>query len=443
MKPTVALLSALPNATRLRAWIETLSHFAIGQVASQVIQFAGGFLLLRWMSYESYAQFGLAMGFQQVLGQLVDLGFSGSIIALVGDRVRDRAVVGNYVQAAWALRIRMMLILGPISALAFAWFARVHGWALSSSVALFLSIVAGLYYQGMASTYGPVLLMQSAMRQAFAPPVLLNGVRLFIAWILHLASALSAAALCWLSVIVSFLTGRAYAKSARPHLVIPAHVDPAITREFWRYLAPLLPGLIFYAVQGQVQVFLISMFGKSQQLAEVAALGRIGQLYLFLSAFNGAVLIPYIARVPTKFIGSRYLFVVTIATAIAAAITLVAFLLPAPFLWLLGPKYQNLQSALGLSVAASSLAYLTATLYALNNARRWVYHTTGIINISGIIALQAILICTMRLDTTRNVMLLSVITGAYPIVPFLVTALIGYRRDRASLANEAPASTAA
>lgn len=438
MKPATTRFSFLPNPTRLRAWVETLSHFAIGQVASQIIQFAGGFLLLRWLSYESYAQFGLAMGFQQVLGQLVDLGCTGSILALVGDRVRDPVVVGNYVHAAWALRMRLMLIFGPLSALAFVWFAHVHEWAVWPSTAIFLSIIAGLYYQGMGAVYGPVLLMHGAMRQAFTPAIVLNSGRLFLAWLLHLVSALNAAALCWLNVAVSLLTGRAYAASARPHLVIPERADPVITREFWRYLAPLLPGLIFYAVQGQVQVFLISAFGKSQQLAEVAALGRLGQLFLFLGAFNGSILIPYIARVPAKIAGSRYVLVVLVALVIAAGMSITAFLIPAPFLWLLGPKYQNLGPALGLSVAASSLAYFNATLYSLNNARRWVYHSTGIVNICGILAIQAFLIYWMPLDTTRNIMILGVATGAFPIIPFLITAVIGHRRDRANL--EAAAS---
>jgi hypothetical protein len=30
---------------------------------------------------------------------LIDLGFSGSIIALVGDRGSDKAVVGNYIRS--------------------------------------------------------------------------------------------------------------------------------------------------------------------------------------------------------------------------------------------------------------------------------------------------------------------------------------------------------
>ncbi|WP_257237060.1 hypothetical protein, partial [Nostoc sp. 'Peltigera malacea cyanobiont' DB3992] len=41
----------------------------------------------------------MAFGFQSTFGILIDLGFSGTIIALVGDRIYDKKVVGSYIYA--------------------------------------------------------------------------------------------------------------------------------------------------------------------------------------------------------------------------------------------------------------------------------------------------------------------------------------------------------
>jgi hypothetical protein len=45
------------------------------------------------------------------------------------------------------------------------------------------------------------------------------------------------------------------------------------------YLSPIIPGIIFTAVQGQISVLLITLFGQTKSIAEVAALGRLGQLF--------------------------------------------------------------------------------------------------------------------------------------------------------------------
>jgi hypothetical protein len=51
------------------------------------------------MSIEAYAQFGLAVGFQQTIGLLMDLGFTSTIIPLVGDQGDNKELVVKYVRA--------------------------------------------------------------------------------------------------------------------------------------------------------------------------------------------------------------------------------------------------------------------------------------------------------------------------------------------------------
>ena len=84
---------------------------------------------------------------------------------------------------------------------------------------------------------------------------------------------------------------------------------------------------------------------------------------------------------------------------------------------------------------ASSLSFITATLYSFNNARKWVYHWTGIVSITGLVILQAVMFACFRLNTTLNVMIFSVVTAAYPILPFAATAIHGFRQTRAAAAG--------
>ncbi len=435
MKPAMPIVQSIPPRSRIFAWIGKIAHFGAWQLLGQGLQLMTGFFLVRWMSYEAYAQFGLAFGFQCMLSQLVDLGFSSAVIALVGERVHDQALVGRYVRSAWGLRTRMLVILGPLSAVAFAYFAHVHQWPLVTSLLLFCSIIAILFFQGWASTYSPVLLMHGEISLLCRPQVLINLGKLGAVYLLNLLSAVGAVAICWLNALAALAMGYLYRSAARSHLVLSPDTDLETGREIRKYLAPLVPGMIFYSFQAQIQVFLISIFGKTREIAEVAALGRLGQLFLLLVAFNGAILVPYIARVPVKLLGARYLQILLLALGSAAALSISAFVLPGPFLWLLGPKYRGLSLELGLSVTASSLAFLTSTLYSFNNARKWVYHWTGIASISGILTIQAVLLAIMPLHTTLNVMIFSVAAGVYPLIPFTLTAIHGYRRTMAAAAS--------
>ena len=74
--PAITRRSWLPNRERTRYWLGRIGRFGAWQLASQAIQLITGFLLVRWLSLEAYAQYGVALGFQNMLNMLVDLGFS-------------------------------------------------------------------------------------------------------------------------------------------------------------------------------------------------------------------------------------------------------------------------------------------------------------------------------------------------------------------------------
>ncbi len=429
--PAIARRSWFPNRERTRFWLGKISHFGAWQLASQGIQLITGFLLVRWLSIEAYAQYGVALGFQNMLNLLVDLGFSSSIIALVGDRIHDREVIGRHIRTARSFRNTMLVTIGPLSAIGFFWLARTHHWPLTGSLLLFSSILGFLFFQGWTACYTPPLLMHLQLTRLYRPGVILNAGKLLACAVLHLLSALGAAAVCWLNALAAIATALLYRSSARPYLNEPPSPDPETTRAIRRYIAPLIPGMVFYAFQGQIQVFLISVFGQNQSIAEVTALGRLGQLFIFLGSFNGTIVAPYIARAPIAQLALRYTQAISLTVILAALLCAAAFLFPATFLWLLGPKYHGLRVELFLSLIAASLAFLSSTLYTFNNARQWVYHWTGMANIIGLILLQTALIATMNLSTTINVMRFSIATALYPIIVFVATALYGYRKNPA------------
>ena len=71
-------------------------------------------------------------------------------------------------------------------------------------------------------------------------------------------------------------------------------------KEIRRYILPASPAVILGAFHGQIALLLISIFGNTVSIAEVAALGRLGLLFNVLMTFNVVIVEPYIARLHTQ-----------------------------------------------------------------------------------------------------------------------------------------------
>jgi O-antigen/teichoic acid export membrane protein len=129
------------NFSSFKRWTALIFRFLAGQGSVQVLNLVSGFLLLRWLSVEAYAQYSVAFGFQNTLGILVDLGISGSIVALVGDRGSDKEIVGTYIQSAKHFRNRFFAVIIPLAAIAFPLVTSKHNWDLTTQLLLFISVV--------------------------------------------------------------------------------------------------------------------------------------------------------------------------------------------------------------------------------------------------------------------------------------------------------------
>jgi O-antigen/teichoic acid export membrane protein len=127
------------QSSKFRRLTTLLLSFLAGQGSVQVLSLLSGFFLLRWLSVEAYAQYSVAFGFQSTLSMLIDLGFSGSIIALVGDRGSDKAVIGNYIRSAKRFRNRLFAILIPGAAIAFPLVTFKQHWDWTTQLLLFVS----------------------------------------------------------------------------------------------------------------------------------------------------------------------------------------------------------------------------------------------------------------------------------------------------------------
>jgi O-antigen/teichoic acid export membrane protein len=408
--------------------MRVLLVYLTGQGLVQLLSLSVGLLLLRWLNVDNYAQFSVAFGFQTTLSMLTDLGFAGTIIALVGPRGNDSEVVGSYIRSGRHLRNVMLMCLTPVAAILYVSIAKQHHWTVLTSTLLFVSIVGSIYFTGMVSYNGAPLLIRGRLSDYYRHQLAGAAFRVVVCGILYSTGQLSAWTASWTNAFGFLLIGWLNARESRPFIKLPFRPITSITQQMVRYVMPNMPSLIFFSLQGQISLFLISFFGQTRSIAEVGALGRLGQIFLLLSGFNAAVIEPFIARLPKERVLRSYLLVLAAATAICIVISAAGFIEPQLFLLLLGAKYASLRQETGWLVLGSCMSYLVGVTWTMHAARRWIYWTTSWVTIGMILTTQILFLCFFKVDNTIHVIYFGAATSAANLIANLFNGTYGYIR---------------
>ena len=425
LSPPEAMPSKLA-AIRRRS--RTVLVYLTGQGLVLILNFSIGFLLLRWLSVDNYAQFSVAFGFQSTLGLLADLGFGGTIVALIGSRGDDPDVVGDYIRSARRFRNIILAILTPLAAIFYVGIAREHHWSAVTSTLLFLSVVSAIYFSGMMSYYAAPLLIHGKISRYFRIQAIAAVARIGTSAIFLFTGLLNAWTCSWINTFAFVIAAVLNMRASRIYARVPEKAKPEITQQMVRYVTPNIPTLIFYSLQGQISVFLISFFGHTQNIAEIGALSRLGQIFLILSGFNATVIEPFMARLPEKKVGRNFLSVLGVASTLCVALCLVAFVKPSILLLLLGPKYKLLTKETSWLILGNCFAYLVGVTWTMGAARRWIYWTTSWLTIGSIVLAQAVFLALVRVDTTLHVVYFGVATSAAHLTAVLINSAYGYVR---------------
>jgi len=345
----------------LSRWVSRLAAFVVGQGFVQTLNLATGFFLVRWLTVQDYAAYSLVMGFQGTLGILVELGLAGSITALLAGRT-DPITMGRYVRSARHFRNRLFVILLPIILVLFPVLAHRQGWSWLLTVNLVAGTLAALYFQGMAGYYSTPLIVHQQLYRYYQTGTLAGAARLGCSFVLHWLALLAAPVAVWINSLATLAQGWLYKRQSTELVIEPLTADPATNREVLDYIRPLIPSSIFFAFQGQIVIFLISWFGQARSIAEVGALGRIGQLFVML----------------------------------------------------------------GWMMASASITYVTGVMYTMHAARKWIFGWAVWMYVAVVFTAQLCGIAFMDLSTTRGVLHFAAITAIATIAVQVVWALYGF-----------------
>jgi O-antigen/teichoic acid export membrane protein len=416
-----------------RRALAVIASFLLGQGPLQIVQVLSGFLLVRWLTVEQWAQFGLASGLQTTMGTLMDLGIASTIIPLLGDRRDDRKLVGRYVRSAKHFRDWTFWILSPLTVAGFVVLSKQHNWGWQIYLPLIAAVLLALYSSGQMSCFSAPLLIFGRLQPFYIPQTLSGLVRLAAYVVCRVMGVLNA----WTAAVLVALNVSANAtllkRRSRQYLEWPEGEDPETNREMFRYMLPATPAIIFAAFQSQISLFLISIFGRTSNIAEVAALGKLGQLFAVLMTFNVVVIEPYVARLHRERLLGTYLKFIAITSLICAPIVVVAFLFPMAFLWILGGNYAGLGRTVGWVVFSACLNHIAGLMWIMNRARKWLFWSGAFLEISLLLAVQATYVAIIGVQTTRQAVLLNVVCSFCYIAAHGYVGILGFYQGRSNM----------
>jgi O-antigen/teichoic acid export membrane protein len=390
---------------QLGTWARLLTRFLSLEALVQLLTFACGILIVRALPKQEYALFTLAITMQATMNVLADNGIGSGLNAIGGRVWQDRTRFGQLLATAMLLRrvfaIASVAVVTPI----LFWMLLRNGASLSYGAVVTAAVLLGLYFQLTVGVLMPAprlhlqvgrIQILNAWSSALRLVLLAIACGIFV----NTAVALMAAAVCFAFQEIAL---RRWVPEMADLSAAPRADD---RREILTIVREHAPNAIFYCIQSQLTVWLISVFGSATSVAEVGALGRLAILFAVIASVMGNVVYPRFSRVQVAGeLWRRYWQILGAHALLAFGLLALTAAFPELLLQILGSKYAHLEKELFLMVLSAVSFSVLACMWHLNVTRGWIVSPWRLIPAT--VAVQVLLIVWLDVSQIRGVLLLN------------------------------------
>lgn len=396
-------------------WLNKLSKFISIQLFTQGLGMLSGIILIRTLSQEEYAYFTLANTMQGAMSTLADSGISTALSAIGGKVWQDHYQFGQLISSAKQVRRYLgtfvVFIVTPIS----LWLLIKNGLNIRPSLILILIILFELYLYLIAAVLVVVPRMKSQITQLQNIDIIFSAFRLILLGLAYLFFKLNAALAALISVFATgihvWLLRRLAIKSINPN----APPNRKYTIEIFKVVKHQAPNSIFYCLQGQITIFLISIFGSTQNIAEVGALSRLSIIFAVITSVMHTIVLPSFSRCQSsKLFRKRYYLVIGIYCLFSIGLICIVSIFPDKILLIIGNKYSHLRNELILMAIGTITQSLVGVLWQINTSKAWVKNSWMFIPLT--VLTQVFSLFFLNISTTKGI----IIFGFLPVVPSIL-----------------------
>ncbi len=418
--------TSTPLVRRALQRARVIGSFAFAQAAVQVIGFLSGILIVRSLEQREYAYFTIANTMQGTINYLADIGISIGLVSIGGRVWQDRRRFGELVNTALRLRRKLGLVAIVIVTPLLYLMLIKNGASIPYALALIAIVLGGLFVQLTLGVLSVVPRLHSDIGRIQTIDLTGAGARLLVlaALVFLFLNAGVAVAVGSAALLVQYFMLKNYVARMVDFGAPENEEDRTAMRGFIRNQAG---NAIFFCLQGQITIFLISFFGNhASSVAEVGALGRLAMIFAVLGNLLINVAAPAFARCQSpRRLRWLYAGIVGAVAAFSFVVFLGAAFFPDAFLFVLGNKYSHLDRELVLMVAGAIASSLTGTFWALNSSKAWIAGSWLYIPLT--LLTQAALIPFTDFSTVRGVLIFNLISALPNLFLNLVLSFRGFR----------------
>jgi len=408
-------------------WGRILVGFGSVQMVIQVLGFLTGILIVRHLTKPDYAWFTIANALVATLGMIADSGVSSGLSSVGGQIWQDSVRFGSLIRTALALRRKLAVVTVLVVTPVFIWLLIKNQAPAATIAVLVAAALAGFSFQLTTGILGIVISLRQEIHR-------MQGIGLAAA-VLRL-TLVALACLIFFDVRVAVVIG-VFGPGVQSWLLrrwVKTSVDwnaPETADYRKRILAVVkkqAPLTLFFCLQGQIVVWLISIFGSNERVAEIGALGRFAMIFTVVSSVVNGIVVPRFARTQDRnLLRRRYGQVVAGIALLAGSLVVLSAIFPRPLLWVLGGRYANLEDAVWIMMLSAALGAVFATQHALTYSKAWI--APAIISIPMELVTLVILIQVLDMSTVRGVLWLSCGSFIPQIGLNMIIARLNLRKD--------------
>lgn len=336
----------------------------ITQVGIQALGFIGGILVIRLLSTNEYALYILANTMLGAMTVLSDGGISSGVMAEGGKVWGDKKKLGAVISTGLFLRrqfaLGSLILIIPV----LLYFLRHHGADWGNAILILFALIPAFF----AALSGRILEIAPKLHQDIgrlqrihllsnAGRLGLLGLTIFVFPFAFVAICAASAAQIWANLQLR--------KRAEKFIHTQAVKSREVQRRIINLVKRTMPGAIYYTLAGQLTIWLVSIFGNTENIAQIGALGRLAAVLAVIQSLMNILVVPYFAKIQEQKRKLIRLFLLLQVGFVlfTALLCLTVWGFPQAILSILGPQYDNLSLELLLMMLASCIALQGSAVY--------------------------------------------------------------------------------
>ncbi|MBO9711484.1 hypothetical protein [Sphingomonas sp.] len=406
-----------------------IAEQTIANLAVQGLGAITTFSFVHLLPPHQYAIFGLCIATVGFVSVSSDLGLMASTSYFWRHQVTGGAPFAEHYAAIKRVRLVLFAFTGSIGGGVLAWLVHRESGDWTAALSIAPLALALAWTQILMAMSVAALRLSGDLRRAYLAD--LSGA------VTRASLALAAFALAlqhaWFPLISLGIAALVTLSIVQPRLD-PAfrsrgHATRDAVRQVVRYIIPTTPSTIFFATQDILVYWLATLSGGAIVIAQTFALGRLGAIFVTLSAIMANVIIPRIVNIADDRHALRTALVTVAAIGgFCSALLFVAWMVPGLFLILLGNHYAGLAEPLLLCLGAASLQVVAHGLGNMNRAMGWVRWETPMICVQAV--LVAAIVPFFHFSTTKGVLGFNLVLNALWLANIAAVTLLGVRQMR-------------